>query len=125
MTTLDKYSEPNKLLEIPQEKLPANLQVKILPECQPVCQVPSQLERKEGTQLNCQRYLQSPSQGIKQLMCQIDPIMNPRGFTIDTPMIIPARDPNIKSNTAPGFGDSDGYPSGSPSDNQTKYSSPV
>ena len=62
---LDQDSESNKasrgetnkstkeILEMPQETFPDNFQVKVTSSRQLVCQVPSQLNRKEGTQLKC------------------------------------------------------------------------
>ena len=43
----------SKLLENYQDAQPDNLQVKVLSMCQSVYQIPSQLESKEGTHLEC------------------------------------------------------------------------
>ena len=83
---------------MPYETWSDNYQVEVPSVCQQVCQVPSKLESKYRTQLKRQRNFRAPSQVRQQLICQIDPIRDPRGFPRDMSSTMPAREP--KNNQA-------------------------
>ena len=80
---------------MPQDTCLDIFQVKLPSACQLVCQGPSQLNSKEGTQLKCQRNFQVLIQGPNQLILQIESSRDPRGFPRDMLIIIPV---------IPGFG---------------------
>ena len=63
---------------MPQETFPDHCQEKVPPECHSVCQVPSQLNSKKGTQLKCRINCQVPRQGPYQLVFQIESIIDLR-----------------------------------------------
>ena len=85
-----------------QETCPDNCQVKVLSACQLVCQVTSQLNSKEGTQLKRQRNFQFLIQGPHQLIFQKDSIRHHISFSRDMASIMPV---------SPGFGYSNRYSS--------------
>ena len=84
---------------MPQETFPDNFQVKFPSECQLVCQVPIQLNIKEGTQLKRQRNFQVTIQVPQQYKFQIESSRNPRKFPRDMLSIM---------TSSPGFGYSNG-----------------
>ena len=65
---------------MPQENFPDNFQVNFPSEFQLVCQVPIQLNSKEGTQLKFQSNFQVPIQVPQQFICQIESSRDPRNF---------------------------------------------
>ena len=86
------------------------LDIRVVGVIRVLYQVPSQLNIKEGKELNCQRNFQLPIQVPHQLILQIDSNRNPSVFTRDMPHIMPV---------SPGFRYSNGNLSGSPSDKLT------
>ena len=92
---VESNKSKNTIQEMPQEPCPDNFQLKLPSKCQLVRQVPSQLNSKEGTQLESQRDFQVPIQWQHKFIFQMESSRYKKGFPKDMQIIIPV---------SPGFG---------------------
>ena len=97
---------------MPQDTYLDNCQVKVPSSCQLVCQVSSQLNSNEGTQLKFQGNFQVPIQETHKLIFQIESSMDSRVFPRDMPSIMSVN---------PGFGYSNRDPSESTTANKSTF----